>query len=132
MSFEVRKTQDLYELILENESPHAHSFGMHPSAMEPQIARGLWLFLAFAVWSGPDRMAILQALALAKEPGLDLHVGIRPFDLHDEFATWCPLLVKEAGSPIWLLMKDGVVLKKLIGMRATEDLHDWAKKVADR
>jgi uncharacterized protein (TIGR02996 family) len=97
-------------------------------ALEPYIAVGRWLVLAWAVWSGPDRRAVQEAIAFADRyyplPAGECNVAIRPFDAEDEFRTWCPVEVPSA-SPHWLLLDAGRLVEDRIGNEPPERWRDF-------
>lgn len=88
---------------------------MAPSEMEPELKEGVWLVLVAAVWSGPDRMAIQQALTAVKEFGGKLKLGIRLFDEDSETTQWFPDLPQAYASPVWLFLRDGRLVEKHFG-----------------
>lgn len=110
---------------------HAHilPLKMAPMKREPLLDSGTWLILLFAVWSAPDREQIATLMELDQQLLKGLQFGVRPFDDRVEFGSWCPALSDEWGSPIWLLLRDGEVAGKLVGIREKPALEDWIKSV---
>ncbi|HTS72150.1 MAG TPA: hypothetical protein VMG74_00390 [Gaiellaceae bacterium] len=105
-------------------------FAMAPDRLEEILQRGSWLVLAFAVWSGPDLEAVTTAVAVARER-TNLKVGIRPFDDFAEFDKWCPTEEQTTRSPIWLLLSDGQVVRRLVGSASIDDVVGFVGDVAD-
>ena len=88
LPFRLRRRHDgRYDVDLTHSGAHGVALLSRPPDLEPRLHKGSWLVLAFAAWSGPDRLAVPIALAVAAgHPGFD--VAIRPYDRAAEFATW--------------------------------------------
>ncbi len=99
---------------------------MAPSEREADLNDGDWLVLAFAVWGSHDRHAIDIACSVATS-WPKVHVGVRPFEYGDEFASWVPEFRSDAGAlqvfdnngnvkittnpddhPVWIAFRKGV------------------------
>lgn len=149
MSFEVQPIEgDKWKLVLCDEPSYIHALEMAPEAMEPELNTGVWLVVAFPVWSGPVRDSVRAAITCAKDHGGQFQLGIRPFDSHDEIIKWWPL--REAPTagrvllavrneppklevhmsadpsniPMWLVLRDGQVIHQEAGPRSKEQLSD--------
>lgn len=114
----------LYELLLENEPVYCKTLVMSPLKKEPGLEQDLWLILMFAIWSIPDRACIDLALSVIKEFNGKVLLGIRPFDNHTELNTWCPEVQEKYGSPIWLVLNNGKLLKERVGLCNKEGLRE--------
>lgn len=103
-----------------------------PDALEPELARNRWLVMAWAVWSGPDRRAVQEAIAFAGRmrplQSEACRVAIRPFDRAEEFAPWCKVEVPETG-PHWLLLENGRLVEDRIGLQPPERWRDYLLSV---
>src|SRR5687767_13162089 len=101
--FSVQRTADnRWEVNLRDQPDYCCALPMAPNRMEPELKEGLWLVLVAAIWSGPDRIAIGQALSAVQEFRGKVKLGIRLFDDDAETRTWFPELPKYAASPVWL------------------------------
>lgn len=98
-----------------------------PTVMEPHVAVGRWLILAFATWSVPDRETAQQWFtAFAENPlaATDLvrrKAAAREFDDPQEFERWHPVPNPQAG-PHWIELNDG----GLVNYGRGADVPDWA------
>ena len=130
LPFRLRRRPDgRYEVDLTQSRAGGIALLSRPPHLEPQLHKGGWLVLAFAAWSGPDRLAIPVALVVAAgHPGFD--VGIRPYDSADEFATWAPGVSATAG-PIWLGFVAGQLACVRIGSATPPQLLDFMAAVMD-
>jgi len=118
-----------YKLVFEDEPAYCKALVMSPLAKESELTQGLWLVLLFAVWSVPDRSNIGVALSVVKEFNGKVFLGVRPFDNHDEIKKWCPEVKEKYGSPIWLVMKNGKLLKERTGLYSKEELKNLIQSV---
>lgn len=149
MIFNIRATEDTgWELILTDEPPYIQALKAMPGERESELNVGMWLVVAFAVWSGPDFESVRAAIACAKNAGGQFQLGIRPFDDYDEFSTWwppsqaAPLATKSIASPQrasqrrlristdphatprWLVLRNGQVIAEEVGTRTVEELRE--------
>ncbi|CAH1388057.1 hypothetical protein [Candidatus Nitrotoga sp. M5] len=132
MTFKVTRDQDGYPSItLTDEPPYSHALGVAPSAREPELNKGNWLVMAFAVWSTPDNLAIQTALDVAKRFGGKLNLGLRPFDDSEEFSAWCPDIEDDEQSPLWVLLRDGEVCMKRSGILTVDELVELIGDACD-
>ena len=144
---------DKWELVFSDEPSYVHALVMAPEKMEPELHSGVWLVVTFPVWSGPVRDSVRAAIALVKDHGGKFHLGVRPFDSHDEIHKWWPvteapaagkvlLAVKEEGphreihistdpssNPLWLVLRDGQVIYQGTGPRSKEQLNELMQEV---
>jgi uncharacterized protein (TIGR02996 family) len=93
---------------------------MSPQQLEPQLATGRWLVIAWAIWSAPDRAAISQALT----PRWSLRVALRPFDDFAEFKTWCDL-PDNTLSPLWLRLDNGKLTRYHARVNSPDELAEF-------
>lgn len=149
MSFKVQTIEgDKWELVFSDEPGYVHALKMAPEAMEPEVKSGVWLVVAFPVWSAPVRHSVLAAVACAKDHDGEFQLGVRPFDSHEEIYKWWPvrekpsagevlLAVRDEGprreihistdpssSPMWLVLRDGQVIYQGAGSRSKEQLSE--------
>jgi hypothetical protein len=104
---------------------------MAPEQMEPELKDGLWLVLVCAIWSGPDRLAIGQALSAVREFGGKVKLGIRMFDDDAETRTWFPELPKYPASPVWLILRDGQLDEMRMGGQSQSQLRNLLRQAVD-
>lgn len=132
MSYKVIRDQDGYPSItLSDESPYSHALRAAPSAREPELNKGNWLVMTFAVWSTPDNLAIQTALDVAKRFGGKFNLGLRPFDDAEEFGAWCPDIEEDGQSPLWVLLRDGEVCMKRSGILTVDELVELIGDTCD-
>jgi len=149
MGFDIQAIEgDKWEVVLSDEPSYIHALKMAPEALEPELGSGLWLVVAFPVWSGPVRDSVRAAIAYAKQYGGKFHLGVRPFDYHEEMSAWWPASEVPAGGgmsltvqddphrrevhittdtstdPAWLVLKDGQVVYRGTGARSAEQLGE--------
>jgi hypothetical protein len=154
MSFKVQPIEgDKWELVFSDEPSYIHALKMAPEAMESELNSGVWLVVTFPVWSTPVRHSVLAAVACAKDNGGKFQLGVRPFDSHDEIHEWWPvseapsagkvlLAVQDEGprreihistdptsSPLWLVLRDGLVIHQGAGPRSKEQLSELMQGV---
>lgn len=110
-----------YRLELHGEPSYCRALAMAPPELEAELSQGVWLVLAVAVWSGPDRAAVNVALAAAKQRAGEVQLGVRPFDDHQELETWFPGEHGE-GSPLWVILRGGQAREVKVGVRPLEDV----------
>jgi hypothetical protein len=148
MSMALRTTaSNKSELVITDEPSYIQPLEMAPESREPELDCGTWLVVAFPVWSSPVRQSVYAAVACAKDHGGKFQLGIRPFDSYEEFKKWWParesptaakvlVAVHDEGArreihistdpssnPIWLVLKDGLVLHQGGGPRSKEQLN---------
>lgn len=118
-------------ITLTDEQPYSYTLSAAPIAREPELNAGVWLVMAFAVWSIPDTLAIQTALDVAKRFNGKIHLGVRPFDQVEEFGTWCPELENSEHSPLWVLLRDGKVCMIRTGIFTIDELVEAIEGVHD-
>lgn len=123
MSYNVTRNENgRPKIVLTDEPPYCHALDAAPPAREPDLNMGVWLVMAFAVWSVPDNVAIQTALDAAKRFGGKLNLGIRPFDDWEELVALCPGLEEDGRSPLWVLLRNGKVCTKRNGILTIDEL----------
>ncbi|MBN9561711.1 MAG: hypothetical protein J0H14_13430 [Alphaproteobacteria bacterium] len=123
MSYQItRGSDERPSIALADEPPFCVALDAAPTAREPELDRGWWLVMVFATWSAHDVAAIQTALDVAKHFCGDIKLGLRPFDLAEEHAAWCPTLGDERRSPLWLLLHDGDIRMSRGGLLTTDAL----------
>jgi hypothetical protein len=125
MSYRVtRSAEGRPSITLNGEPPYCRGLAAAPLAREPELGSGLWLVMAFAAWSVSEIGAIQSALDAVKRFGGKVNLGLRPFDNLEEQGTWCPELMKDGNSPLWVLLRDGDVCMKRQGLLRADALVD--------
>jgi hypothetical protein len=149
MSFQVRWTDsEKWEVAFSDEPSHIHALEMAPESMESVLSTGLWLVVAFPVWSAPVRESVCAAVSCAREGAGRFQLGVRPFDSHDEIYKWWPVAEYPAAAeafmqvcgeaaneevhvwsdpsatPIWLVLRDGQAVYQGAGPRSKEQLSE--------
>ena len=99
---------------------------MAPAAREPELERGNWLVLAFAVVSVPDVACIPRAVQAVQTFEGKVQLGIRPFNDYDESRTWYQAYGNPE-SPLWLVVRNGVVVHEEKGPRSVEQVVNFVK-----
>jgi hypothetical protein len=121
---------DKMSIRIEGAPKNVRCFPMAPDAREPELRRGTWLILNFAIASVPDARSVVTAVRCANRLGQTVSVGVRPFSSYDELKSWCPQYVRpSAESPLWIVMKDGEILGDLSGVQTEDTLLAFVKKV---
>lgn len=152
MGFELQVVNDQWEVVLPDEPVYIHALKMAPEAMESELRSGEWLIVSFSIW-GPVRQSVRAAIACAKQYAGKFHLGIRPYDYHEEISKWWPttdLPVESKTSvteinegqrrevhiatdfstdPAWLVLKDGQVVYRGTGARSAEQLGEVMQSV---
>jgi hypothetical protein len=148
MSFELQPIEgDRWKLVFSDEPSYIRALEMAPLSIEPELGSGVWLIVAFPVWSGPARDSIRAAISCARERGGEFHLGARPFESREEIYRWWPvsergrageqiLEVRDDGTsrqvhistdqsddPAWLVLRDGHVAYHGAGPRSKEQLN---------
>jgi hypothetical protein len=137
---------DRWRLEFTGEPEYVHALMMAPESREAELDSGIWLVVAFPIWSGPVRHSVVSAVACAKEFNGRFQLGVRPFDHREEIASWWPggqvpsqaelqIDIREdvsrrevritsdpSASPIWLVLRDGQVMYQGAGPRSREEL----------
>jgi hypothetical protein len=98
---------------------------MRPSRIEPELREGLWLVLLVAVWSQPDLVALESFVSQAEKWPSSLKLGARLFDDFTESEAWCPGINRVVGSPIYVLIENGVARGHLVGLHSVEEISKW-------
>jgi hypothetical protein len=128
MSFQVTHGPDRRPiLVLEDEAPYSQALAAAPPAREPELDQGVWLIMAFAVWSAPDIAAIQTALDAAKHFDGRMKLGVRPFDGFEEFETWVSGTAP-TNSTYWVLSRDGQKCWEHQGLHTVEELIEEIEK----
>src|SRR4051812_3786304 len=110
MSYRVTRDESAKpRIVLKDEPPFCRALQAAPISREPELDTDTWLVMCFAAWSVPDIQAIQTALDVARHFNGRLKLGVRPFDTQEEHAAWCPTIEDETGSPVWVLLRDGMV-----------------------
>lgn len=116
---------------------------MSPEQVEPELTKGDWLALCFAIWDSRDRSTIAMASSIAVNYP-SMQVAVRPFEVPEEFDSWAPELqvsiepTVESNAiygnmsirissnvgdhPIWLKLFDGKLVEALIGSRNLDEV----------
>ena len=96
---------------------------MYPSQIEPELGSETWLVLAFAIWSNSDHEAIQIAVDETKLLSGKIKLAVRPFNVVEEFISWCPEVCKRDGrSPIWILYEEGHIRQTSSGPMTSDEL----------
>jgi hypothetical protein len=122
---------------------------MAPSHREFELESGVWLVVAFAVWSIHDRASIGDAVAVTKRYGGRFNLGVRPFDSRDEFEEWLPggaravpepelvehrsgavlngieIRGRKEGTPLWFWFAEGRLVQQRYGTMAPAIISDF-------
>lgn len=123
MTYHVTRNGDGRPRIdLRDEPPYCRALAAAPSSREAELGGGRWLVLAFAAWSMPDIRAIQTALDAAKRFGGGLTLGLRPFDVPEEFDAWCPGLEGLEETLVWLAFTDGELCLEHRGALTVDEL----------
>ena len=117
-----RDPQGVPGVTLAGEPPYCHALAAGVLALEPALRQGVWLVMAFAVWSIPDVAAVQRALDLARRLGGRLSVGVRPYDDPLELTAWWPDADPIAPGPFWVLLRDGHIIGSLAGLPTDDEL----------
>jgi hypothetical protein len=154
MSFEVRAIDaHTWEVSIPGEPAHIHALKMAPESIEPELMQGVWLVVAFPVWSAPVRESVSAALGCARDNSGLYQLGIRPFESHDELRTWWPLCgapavtglalsawrgglgldirisPRSSNDPLWLVLDEGRVAYHGCGPRSEAHLRALVQDV---
>jgi hypothetical protein len=137
-----------WELVFYDEPSYIKALKMAPESLEPELSIGIWLIVAFPVWSTPVRYSVLAAVACAKDYGGKLQLGVRPFEAHGEIYKWWPgrhspspekvwlavenkppqleihISTDPSSNPIWLLLRKGEAIHQGVGPRSREELNE--------
>lgn len=116
-----------YAVALTGEPPYCHALAAGVPAREPELGRGWWLVLAFAVWSAPDVAAVQHALEAARRLGGAVSLGVRPYDDPAELQPWWPEADPDVPGPFWVLLRDGEVVQSRTGRVNADELERWVR-----
>ncbi|HEX6369269.1 MAG TPA: hypothetical protein VF006_10070 [Longimicrobium sp.] len=131
MSYRVRRDpRGVPGLTLHDEPAYCHALAANVPALEAELARGVWLVMAFAAWSGPDVDAVGDAIGLARRYGGRLSLGLRPYDDAAELNAWWPDADPDASGPFWVLLRDGEVRRHTAHRLAADQLDEWVRAEA--
>ena len=123
MAFLVKSSPEGRAILqLTGEPAYCHALDAAPEGREPMLGQGLWLVMSFARWSRTDIASIQAALDAVCQFDGAVQLGARPFDDPEEMRTWIPEYAGEMATPIWALLKDGLVVFQGSGPRSPEDL----------
>jgi hypothetical protein len=121
MSFSFQKTSDQRsELALDGEPAYCRVWS---EDRHLDTGQGVWLVLFYAAWSSPDRRAIPVALSVVKSFDGRVQLAIRKFSDHNELRAWRQEVKEKWASPVWLILRDGALLRELTGVRGDEELR---------
>ena len=81
-----------------------------------------------AVWSGPDIKAIGTALKVAKSFDGAMQLGGHPFDALEEVRAHWPEIEETAASPLWIILRDSVLLAQTFGVRSAKELKSFVSE----
>lgn len=135
--------QDRFRVTFRKAPENLLGLRMSPDQIEPELTKGDWLVLCFAIWDSRDRPTIELASNIAIDyPAMQ--VAVRPFEVPEEFDSWAPELqvnietIVESSSvdgnvsirmssnasdhPMWLKLRDGKVVEALIGSRVFDEV----------
>lgn len=121
---------------------------MAPTHREPFLNSGDWLVLAFAIWNIHDRPEIATAIEVVKSMENRLRLGIRPFEVAEEFRSWCDHNVANSDlvqiqkehsklgchisitgvkgqTPIWISLRNGVIVGAHHGQLGRRELQGF-------
>lgn len=129
MNFSITKVEGIYKLSLAGERQRVAVLEMKPQSLETRLRKGVWLVLVVAVWSVPDRESLREFLRSEGQWPSGLRLAVRLFDDYSEAETWCPSIVGELGTPIWVAMKDGRPLGRLVGLQTREQVIRWLSEI---
>ncbi|MBL8892385.1 MAG: hypothetical protein JNL67_20585 [Planctomycetaceae bacterium] len=152
MSFRIVKdeaSRNRVELV--DEPNWVIGMGSLTGGISPELDEGVALIVAFSIWSTPDRERAYEAVEIAKGHGLNVRIGLLPYDYPEELSSWLPntdweesaITVNDSGcesvhiaigqregnSPLWFTLRDGS--PKLVGRGAVSDrdIHAFLLKV---
>gem|GEM_PF-3428844 len=129
MTYGIRQTTDHhFQIEMEGEAPNCHTLSMSPLYRELEINSGIWVAAAFALWSGPDCTCIPTILNVAREFVGSVEFGVRMFVDFNEFDLWCPELVDQASTPVWLFYREGMLVHQYGGLLNENSLQ---KKISE-
>ncbi|MGD9648577.1 MAG: hypothetical protein AB7U73_22895 [Pirellulales bacterium] len=75
-------------IVVENEPSFVVPLAIAPPGLEGELSNGKWLVVSMSIWNTHDIEAGDRAVALAKEQGGRITLGLRPFNDWMENATW--------------------------------------------
>ena len=136
-----------FAVHLVSEPAFIQGLRMSPTTREPFLNVGDWVVLAFAIWTSHDRSAIASAIDAVKEMNGRVKLGIRPFEIPEEFSAWCGASNQEAGfvkmrreshgdkqfisidpvsgaTPMWLIFRDGEIVHSQSGLLSVWEIQD--------
>ena len=102
----------------------------HPEAIEPELTRGRWLVLLYSLLSSDSVRAAINSPDLARQLTGIARVAIRPTMHFDETRKWLPDYerVAQKGHPFWVLIEDGIAIRRFEGWMNNEDAARFAEK----
>lgn len=141
-----RDTTDRSVLRFQGEPEFIQGLWMAPEARETILNSGNWLILVFAIWNANDYPAITHAVVAMKELQGAVKLGVRPFELENEFQTWSTWAPKETSlvsleatgtstertltirgqqgaTPIWMCLREGELIACHCGMLNNPEIH---------
>lgn len=132
MTYRVTRNADQRpKVVLDGEPSYSTALEAAPPARETELNEGLWLVMAFAVWSVPDVVAIQTALDAAKHFEGKVKLGLRPFDSFEEFDTWSSE-TSDGSSPVWIVLSNGEKCWEHRGYVTVDALVDAIEICRDR
>ena len=140
--------KEQFRVTFRNAPDNLLGLRMSPDQLEPELAKGDWLVLCFAIWDSRDRPTIALASNIAIEyPAMQ--VAVRPFEVPDEFDSWAPefqinieavvesstvdgrvairLSSNSSDHPMWLKLRDGKLIEVLIGSRSFDEVTEFVR-----
>jgi hypothetical protein len=129
-----------------SEPEFIHGLWMSPAKREPFLNVGDWVVLAFAIWNSHDRPAIASAIDAVKEMDGRVRLGIRPFEVAEEFSTWSNAAPDDAdfvnvrqndngtnlsisitpvagSTPLWLVFRNGGIVHSHSGLLSVPEIR---------
>jgi hypothetical protein len=89
---------------------NVHPLGSAPQSRESFLDSGNWLILTYSRLSAIDVASIRTAVEAADRLEGIADVGVRPSVDFSDLPRWCPECGEGVASPIWIVLRDGVVL----------------------
>jgi hypothetical protein len=121
MSWSVRPTEaGKWEMILQDEPTNIYALNTSSALTDPLIQSGVWLVVAFPVWSGPIRRSVIEACECARRNPSLMNLGVMPFGEYTEITEWWPECFV-APSPEISSSVDDCGTSVRISMDATQD-----------
>jgi hypothetical protein len=121
-----------WQIAFHNAPRFVHALAMAPRQREATIEAGRWLVLNFFVMSVPDYKNIEVAMRAVGHFGRRVQLGVRPVASHEEVVQWFPEHQHNRGSPVWIVLDNGIAKGWQAGqMNENQILTLLAKHVRD-